>query len=717
MTAQGPEGGFRRPVLRNAGENLPPAHRLPLGLHRRWVRGVILAAWVVTLVGAGLFALSLPGRLSGGGWYVPGSGSQTAIDETSAGFAGRGASDVTLVVRGPTALTREALSRIPADPRLDVASIGPTAVSGKDPAAQTYTLQMGLGVDDGVARRVLPGVQASLAREYPGARVALVSAGAFFGEVNALSQRDLVLAELATLPLILLILLVLYRSVAAAVVSFVAGLTAIAWTFGLLSLLARHFQISIFAENACTMIGLGVSVDYSLFLISRYRAERGRRAAPDPAADTRALAVALRTSGHTVLFSGLIVMAAMSALFLINLNVIASIALGIVIVTGFAVLASLAVLPAVLLALGDRIEWGRWGGQPRHSRRMPGERRWAALARAVMRRPVAALLVTAAVLGGLAAPAISLRTFTPDVRILPSSSAVRQGYEAIADAFGPGAPSPMLVVLPAADRSAAAAALRGLPGVAAVQTAGSPYFVSADGRTGVVQVQSEQSAAAPATLTLLSRVRAVAARYGGVVGGETAEGADANAAIAARLPLVAAVMLAVIYLLLLVTFRSVVLPLKAIVVNALSVAATYGILVLLFARGGGYLQNFVPALLLAVLFSLSTDYEVFLLGRVREEYLASGDTTSAVAAGLSRTAPLITGAAALMVAVFGGFGFIGLMPMRQLGTGLAVAVALDATIVRLVLVPAFMRLAGRWNWWPSGRAALPVPVVSEAVVR
>jgi RND superfamily putative drug exporter len=217
----------------------------------------------------------------------------------------------------------------------------------------------------------------------------------------------------------------------------------------------------------------------------------------------------------------------------------------------------------------------------------------------------------------------------------------------------------------------------------------------------VVQVIVGSPASAPATISTLSRVRSIAAADGGVVGGETAEGVDANAAISSRLPLVAAVMLAVIYLLLLWTFRSVILPLKAIVVNGLSVAATYGILVLAFARNGGYLQNFVPALLLAVLFSLSTDYEVFLLGRVREEYLATGDNTEAVAAGLAGTAPLITGAAAVMVAVFAGFGFIGLMPMRQLGTGLAVAIALDATIVRLIVVPAFMRLAGRWNWWPT----------------
>jgi putative drug exporter of the RND superfamily len=672
-------------------------------LHRcRWL---VLALWVVTIALGGLSARSLPGRLSGGGWYVPGSGSQVAASRISHGFAGRGASDVTLVVTGPAAQARPALEQAARDPRLQVSSAGPAASSGS-----TYTLPLGLRMNDGAARRELPGIQASLSAASQGVRVALVSAGAFFGEVNSLSQRDLVLAELATLPLIGLILLLLYRSVAAAAVSFVAGGTAIAWTFGILSLLARQHQISIFAENASSMIGLGVSIDYSLFMISRYRAERQRAGG----GNVPALATALRTSGHTVLFSGVIVMAAMSALFLINLNVIQSIALGVVIVTGLAVLASLVVLPAVLLAIGDRIEWGRIG---RRGRAAGGGQRWERFAHAVMRRPLAVLLVTGAALGALAVPALSLRTFTPDVSILPPSSASRWGYEAIAGAFGPGAPSPMLVVVPAAQRLPVAASISRLPGVAGVQTASGPYFVSADGRTGIVAVLANGSASASGTLSLLSKVRAAAAAHGGVVGGESAEGADANAAIAARLPLVAVVMLAVIYALLLVTFRSVLLPLKAIAVNCLSVAATYGILVLLFARGGGYLQNFVPSLLLAVLFSLSTDYEVFLLSRVREEYLASGDNSAAVASGLAQTAPLISGAAALMIAVFGGFGFIGLMPMRQLGVGLAVAVALDATVIRLLVVPAFMRLAGRWNWWFPGLAPFPVTSMVKAGAR
>jgi RND superfamily putative drug exporter len=207
-------------------------------------------------------------------------------------------------------------------------------------------------MDDGTASGVLPGIQDSLTAASPGTRLALVSPDAFFGAVNTLSQHDLVLAELATLPVLIGVLLLLYRSVAAAVISFTVGGSAIVWTLGILSLLARQHEISVFAENGCSMIGLGVSIDYSLFVISRYRAER----AAAPGDDVAALATALRTSGHTVLFSGAIVMGAMSVLFLIDLNVLRSIALAVVIVTGLAVLASLVVLPAMLALAGDRVE-------------------------------------------------------------------------------------------------------------------------------------------------------------------------------------------------------------------------------------------------------------------------------------------------------------------------------------------------------------------------
>jgi len=246
--------------------------------------------------------------------------------------------------------------------------------------------------------------------------------------------------------------------------------------------------------------------------------------------------------------------------------------------------------------------------------------------------------------------------------------------------------------------------------------------VSTDRRTAVLEVIGDDYASSENSRALLSAVRSTAHQFAdpaisAVVGGETAEGVDANAVIEDGLPAVVAVMLAVIYLLLLITFRSVFLPVKAILMNLLSLGATYGVLVLVFQHGFGadlfgyaqygHLQNFVPVLLLAILFSLSTDYEVFLLNRIREEHDAGQDNATSVANGLARTAPLISGAAALMIAVFGAFAFTGILPIQQLGFGLALAIALDATLIRLVVVPASMRLMGRWNWWLPGRKPRP----------
>ncbi|GDY32767.1 MMPL family transporter [Gandjariella thermophila] len=746
----------------------------------RRFRWPLLGLWLAALAVAGVAALNLPDRLSGGGWYVPGSESKAAAESLKSGFASRGASNVTVVVRDDRHTSGDAdfdtrvrgvVGEVTGDPRLAVSgsygwldATGPARDRFLGADHRTVLTSVGLRLDDGTARRVLPSVQRDLAGRHAadGLRVSLVSAGSLWGEVNKLSEDGLRDAEMLTLPLILLVLLWLYRGVVAAVVSFVVGVTATVCTFGVLSVLAKNHELSIFVENAATMIGLGVSVDYSLFVISRYADElargRDRRAA---------LATTLRTSGETVLFSGIIVILAMSSLFLIDLNVIHSIALGVIVVVGFAVLASTLVLPAVLYLLGDRVTAGRLPGRGRD--RTSAERRWRRLALRIMRRPVAFLAAAAIALVALAVPALHLRTFTPDARIVPASSPVRWGYDTVREQFGQGTASPMQVVVhsdtPLPDTSAADRVLAlhdriaRLPGVTRVDSAldalraaspdrpfaalspatygllppdvrkGVDHFVSADRRTAVFEVVPDDYAASEHTRALLDAVRAEAGRAAGggvtaVVGGETAEGVDANAVIQDHLPDVVAIMLAVVYLLLLVTFRSVLLPVKAIVLNLLSIGATYGVLVLVFQYGVlarllgaeqvGYLQNFVPVLLIATLFSLSTDYEVFLLNRVREEYRAGADNTTSVATGLARTAPLISGAALLMIAVFAAFAFTGILPIQQLGFGLALAIALDATIIRLVAVPAAMRLMGRWNWWLPGRsvrapAAAPEP--------
>ena len=754
-----PDGGFAAGLSRFTG---------------RW-RWPLLGAWVALLVVAGLASQSIAGVLSGGGWYVPGSASQrAAVALAGAQMTGRGQTAVTLVVRdtrytaadpafdGRVRAVADAVAAVPAlrvSSRYGWTTLGNGARDtflGQD--RRTAVVSIGLDIDDGAARRELPLAQRRLTAQFgpSGLRASLVSPAALWGAVNTLSQEDLIRAEMVTLPLIVLILLLLYRSVVAAATSLAVGVTAIVLSLGVLTPVAHHYELSIFLENTATMLGLGVGVDYALFVISRFREElaRGRDV-------TGAVTVALRTSGHTILYSGITVVLTMSALFTINLNVIESIALGAVVVVAFSMLAASLLLPVLLHILGHRINKGRIR-LPARPRPVHTDRsgRWHRLAAAVMRRPALFGGLAVVALGALSIPAVHVRTFSPDARIIPQSSPVRQGYDAVAQQFGVGAASPVQVVLRAARPITGAAqvqtlvrldgALRAVPHVGQVRSLAEvlataapeaparllaaprdslpagvrqsiEHYLSRDGRTTIVEIESDQPASANATRDLVATVRRLAAGltptgFTAQVGGETAEGLDSNNVIQRSLIRLIAVMLAVVCAVLLLTFRSVALALKAVLMNTLSLGATYGVLVLVFQDGvgtgalgldhTGNLQNFVPVLLLALLFSLSTDYEVFLLNRVREHYLQTGDNTGAVAVGMEATAPLISGAAILMVAVFGAFSFTGMVPIEQLGFGMAVAVFIDATIVRLVLVPAAMRLLGRWNWWMPGQ---PLP--------
>ncbi|GGY01248.1 MMPL family transporter [Streptomyces djakartensis] len=741
--------------------------------------------WIVLLLVAGYGATQLADALSGGGWYVTGSDSATAAQRVTRGFEGRGATSVTLVVkdtrydRGDPDFdkrVRGVVDRVTRDPGLKVtSSYGYTtltgdqargAFAGKD--GHTALVRLGSGLDDGTARRVLPGIQEGLSDTYErqGLRVSLVSQAALWGEVNHLSERGLLRAELITLPLIALVLLLLFRSVAAALASLLVGITSVAFTLGLLAVLARHTELSVFVQNAATMLGLGVGVDYSLFVIMRFKDEL-RAEGPQPSADAveRAVARTLRTSGETVVASGVTIVAAMSTLFLVDLNVIWSMALGAVVVVAFSILTSVLLLPVLLHLLGPRIEWGAVGR--RAAAGQPGrESRWVTVSRAVMRRPVAFLLISLVAMGVLAVPSLRLETFTPDARVVPTGAAVREGYDIAKEQFGEGSAAPIQVVVESdaplwqrpADDSARLLRLHdelaGLPGAVRVDSVVDPlrkvdadrpfaaltprtaaalpadlrgavrHFVSADGRTLVIEVVGDDTASSPSVRDLLESVRTASARLAAAdgwrvhAGGETAEGVDANEVISDSMLPVVGTMLAVIYLLLLLTFRSVFLPLSAILMNLVSMAATYGVLVVVFQDGwgsgllgfdsSGNLTNFVPVLLVTLLFSLSTDYEVFLLSRIREDYVATGDETGSVARGMAATAPLISGAAVLMVAVFTAFAFAGIVPIQQIGIGMAVAIALDATVIRLLVVPASMRLMNRWNWWMPGRKT-PAP--------
>jgi putative drug exporter of the RND superfamily len=420
-----------------------------------------------------------------------------------------------------------------------------------------------------------------------------------------------------------------------------------------------------------------------------------------------------------------------------------------------AVLACLVVLPAVLYLLGPRVAAWRLPWLP--STRDRSRRRWDRLARTIIARPVTALAITSAALLALSVPALGLQTDSGDASVLPKSSSVRQGYDLVEEQYGKGAVEPILVVIESgrsfsgtADFARLVAMTTGFSQLNHTARVASPVsvlqavmpadplaaieptnfqrlpedsrtainrFVSADRKTIAIDVVSNGRASDSDIKTLLSQVRAVAKSNAAPgwqvsVGGLAAVLTSATQQLSDASPLVIATMLAVIYLLLVLTFRSLLLPCKAILLNLLSVGAALGAVVLVFQHGFladvlgiasvGPIQNYVPVLLVAVLFSLSTDYEVFLLSRIRERYQQTGDNTESVVYGLVETAPLISGAALLMATITGAFLIAPLVTVQQLGFATAVAIAIDATIVRLVMVPAAMRLMGRWNWWMPG---------------
>jgi RND superfamily putative drug exporter len=736
----------------------------------RWVSryaGWIVAVVVVLLTLCGLYSGHLSGRLSGGGWTVPGSEEARAERAQEAGFVGRGSSSVMLLVHddrfsAPSTEFGErvagVIQQISADPRLQIrsqtgwnpqASRQQGGFLGRDSRTALTTLE--LGIDDGTAKRVLPEVERGFSRfDAAGLRVYLVGQSAAFAATTEVGAAALTRVELFLFPLVVGMLIILYRSVAAALISLVVSVTAIVVAMGALTWLAGVVELNVVVQSIATMLGLGVGVDYSLIMIRRFIDEL---TSSDRGA---ALTNTMRTAGRTVAASGTTVAAALVTLLIVDMPVIRSMAVAAIIVVVAAVLACLVVLPAVLYLLGPRVAAWRVPWLP--SSRERGNRRWDRFARGIMARPIAALTITSAALLAIAASALGLQTGTGDASVLPKSSSVRNGYDLVEEQYGKGAVEPIQVVIGAHqpfsganDFTRLAAMVTGFSQLDHVTRVASPisvleavmpanplaalepanlaslpsdtrttidHFVSADGKTIAIDVFSNARAADSDVKKLLREVRAVAKSNAAPgwqvsVGGLAAVLFSANLHIADAGPLVIATMLAVIYLLLVPTFRSLLLPLKAIVLNLLSVGAAMGAVVLVFQRGFlagvlgiesvGPIQNYVPILLVAVLFSLSTDYEVFLLSRVRERYELTRDNTESVVYGLVATAPLISGAAVLMVTIFAAFLAVPLVTVQQMGFAAAIAIAIDATIVRLVMVPAAMRLMGRWNWWlPRG---------------
>ena len=559
-------------------------------------------------------------------------------------------------------------------------------------------------------------VTAAVQRAHPGLLIGEVGGASAMKAISTRIANDFQRAEVTSLPVTLVILVVAFGALVAAGIPLLLGLTSVAAALGLTALLSHLLHVDQMINSVILLIGLAIGVDYSLFYLRREREERARGRTPGAA-----LEAAAATSGRAVLVSGLTVMTAMAGMFLMGSRTFWSFGMGTMLVVAIALVGSLSVLPAVLSKLGDRVDRGRIPFLPRVARRDGGTRLWSVTVAAVLRHPIAWGGLAAALLVALTIPAFRLHTLNPGVQSIPRDLPVMKIYDRTVKAF-PGEPLPAIVVV-SAPNVTTPAVTHGIEALkrAALATGeiGKPVNVdiSASHKAARVRMSLAGTSTDAASNRALAVLRngVIPATIGRVPGvtvhttGETAVSRDFNNSMKSHAPYVFAFVFSLAFLLLLVTFRSIVIPLKAIVLNLLSVGAAYGVLVLVFQDGRlqsllgfqsvGGITSWLPLFLFLVLFGLSMDYHVLILSRVRENHDSGMTTEQAVADGIRSTAGVVTSAAVVMVAVFSIFATLGLLDFKMMGVGLAVAVLLDATIVRAVLLPAAMTLLGEWNWY------------------
>ena len=578
-----------------------------------------------------------------------------------------------------------------------------------------------VGDDDQTQDRVGAALDAVAAAQAasPGFTIGETGDASVNKQLNESISDDFKQALVTSLPITLLILLLAFGAVVAAAIPLLLALTAVVATIGLMGPISQISGVDSSINEVILLIGLAVGVDYSMFYLRREREEResGR-------SEEAALAAAAATSGRAVMISGLTVMIAMAGMYLAGASTFQSFATGTILVVAVAVVGSLTVLPATLAWLGDRVEKG---GVPiiKDQPWNAGESAlWSRILNPVLRHPVVSVLAAGGLLVVLSIPAFSLHTANPSVRTLPQDLSVIQTYNQIQEVF-PGGPIPAIVAVSADDVTSpeVAAAIADLRN----QAASSADFeqpitteISSDRTVAQVSIplagdgSDSQSTAALAAL----RDDLIPATVGGVPGvtadvtGYTADSEDFTDTLKSHAPLVFGFVLLAAFILLLFTFRSIVIPFKAIVLNLLSVGAAYGILVWIFQEGhlesllgfesSGAIVSWMPIFLFVVLFGLSMDYHVFILTRIREAFDRGMPSDEAVAHGIKTTAGVVTSAAVVMISVFAIFATLSLLIFKQLGVGLAMAVLIDATIIRGVLLPATMKLLGDWNWYLPG---------------
>jgi putative drug exporter of the RND superfamily len=710
---------------------------------------VVLIIWVLVLIGCAALYPALKRSLGAPDYGVEGAESSRAAQLLEQRFPGHGAEQDVLVFYSPTRRANELAYRLVVVRALATARHQAYVRGVAGPYSPGAERQVSA---DGHAAIALVGIAGDprqlveRANHLQGAVDPLAGAGVHVWltgyspvakDITTVENEDVERAETIGVPIALAILLLALGAVVAAVVPLMLAGSGLLLTYGVLALIAKALTFDSFLTTIVTMLGVGIGIDYALFIVSRFREELARRARAGRASTgpqtvtaeevEDSVGAAIASSGRTILFSGAIVALALSTLVVIRTPTYREFALGAALVVVCTVIAALTLLPALLAALGARVNRGALPArmQPRDSRTQAadGHGVWARWALAVMRRPVPAASVIGAVLILAATPLLGLRTGVDFGISSLSGTPSGKGERVLARSFGAGTLAPIEIVisrpghsgtLSQTDMARVARLARelvptGHNGIASVAvTEGRDAELLTVAPTTSIDSYGSEQLVRHIRSTLIQPIRA----NGGpdvAVGGATAKIVDLSNETTAKVPLVLGLILTLSLLFLMAVFRSLVLPIKAIIMNLLATGATVGIVILIFQDGHGeqllgftsvgFIQVYLPLSIFALLFGLSMDYEVFLIRRMRETWLATHDNELAVATGVEHTARPISAAAAIMVAVFGSFATANVLELKQFGLGLALAIAIDATLIRLVLVPALMRLMGARNWW------------------
>ena len=694
-------------------------------------RRLILVATVVILLGAGYFGGGAVDELQRGGFDDPNAESSRADRLLESQF-GTGNPNIVLLVtardgsvddpavaaRG-VALTRELDAEEDVEQAASYWTLGAPPPLRSTTGHQAVVLARIAGNDDEINDAI-----EKLSPRYTRSDTLMtvaVGGGAEIGrQIGGQVEEDLRRAETITFPIVLILLILVFGSVVAAGLPLGIGIVSIIGTLLALRILAAVTDVSVFALNLTTAMGIGLGIDYALFIVSRFREEM-RAGRSTEAAVVRAV----ETAGRTVIYSGLTVAASLAALLVFPLYFLRSFAYAGIAVVALAAIAAVVSLPALLAVLGPRVDkWVLWHRKPKEV----GEGMWHRIATVVMHRPWRVALSVGALLLVLGAPFLGVEFGLPDDRALPASATSRQVQEQFRENFGSQESSPVSVVAAGtngagrAEIAGYAARLSALEGAARVDAVTGSYIdgrqaappnpasqrFAANGGTWLAVVPAVEPISAEAE-TLVKQVRATRAPFEVLVNGPSAQLVDSKESILGRVPLAAGIIGGVTFITLFFMTGSILVPVKAIVLNLLSLSATFGAMVWIFQDGHladqlgftatGTLDVATPILMFCIAFGLSMDYEVFLLSRIKEEYQRTHDNISSVAIGLERTGRIVTAAAALLAVVFIAFATSEISFIKLFGVGLALAVVMDATLIRGALVPAFMRLAGRANWW------------------